>query len=158
MARPIGLEVAPRDPREELHKRLEEAPEQHAEALLESYELLQQLHDSGILRLLRGAVSSGGMIMDAAVGAANSDEGIRGLRNAIILGKMLGAIDPDLLQGFAVAMTKSLSCQKPIAEPPPGLLKLFAEFRQPDVRRSVALISRFLEILGSELKNRGECR
>jgi hypothetical protein len=30
MARPIGLEVAPRDPREELRRRLEEAPEQHA--------------------------------------------------------------------------------------------------------------------------------
>ena len=68
MARPIGLEVAPRDPREELRKRLEEAPEQHAEALLESYELLQHLHDSGVLRLLRGAVSSGGMILDAVVG------------------------------------------------------------------------------------------
>lgn len=156
MARPIGLEVMPRDPREELRKRLEEAPEQHAEALLESYELLQQLHDSGILRLLRGAASSGGMILDAAVGAANSEEGIRGLRNAIILCKTLGAINPDLLQGFAVAITETLGCQKAIAEPP-GLFKLFAEFRQPELRRSMALINRFLEILGSELKTRGEC-
>jgi uncharacterized protein YjgD (DUF1641 family) len=156
MARPIGLEVAPRDPREELRKRLEEAPEQHAEALLESYELLQDLHESGVLRLLRGAVSSGGMILNAAVGAANSEEGIRGLRNAIILSKMLGEINPDLLQGIAVAMTKTLGCQKPVVEPP-GLFKLFAEFRQPELRRSMALISKFLEILGSELKNRGEC-
>lgn len=157
MARPIGLEVMPRDPREELRKKLEEAPEQHAEALLEVYELLQQLHNSGILRLLRGAVSSGGMIVDTAIGAANSEEGIRGLRNAIILGKMLGSINPDLLQGFAVAMTETLGCQKPTVEPP-GLLKLFAEFRQPELRRSMALINRFLEILGSELKIRGECR
>ena len=156
MARPIGLEVAPRDPREELRKRLEDAPEQHAEALLESYELLQQLHDSGVLRLLRGAVSSGGMIIDAVVGAADSEEGIRGLRNAIILGKMLGAINPNLLQGFAIAMTKTLGCQEPIVEPP-GLLKLFAEFRQPELRRSMALINKFLETLGRELKTRGEC-
>ena len=156
MARPIGLEVTPRDPREELRKRLEEAPEQHAEALLESYELLQELHDSGVFRLLRGAVGSGGMIIDAAVGAANSEEGIRGLRNAIILCKMLGSINPDLLQGFAVAMTETLGCQKPIAEPP-GLFKLFAEFRQPELRRSMALINRFLEILGTELKTRGGC-
>jgi uncharacterized protein YjgD (DUF1641 family) len=157
MARPIGLDVMPRDPREELRKKLEEAPEQHAEALLEVYELLQQLHDSGVLRLLRGAVSSGGMIVDTAIGAANSEEGIRGLRNAIILGKMLGSINPDLLQGLAVAMTETLGCRKPIVEPP-GLLKLFAEFRQPELRRSMALINRFLEILGSELKTRGECR
>jgi len=128
MARPIGLEVAPRDLREELRKRLEEAPEQHAEALLESLELLKDLHDSGVLRLLRGAVSSGGMILDALVGAADSEEGIRGLRNAIILGKMLGAINPDLLQGFATAMTETLGCQKPMVEPP-GLLKLLAATR-----------------------------
>jgi uncharacterized protein YjgD (DUF1641 family) len=157
MARAIGLEVTPHDPREALRKRLEEAPEQHAEALLESYELLQLLHDSGVLRLLRGAVSSGGMIMDSAVGAANSEEGIRALRNVIILGKMLGAMNPDLLQGFAVAMTETFGCQKPIAEPP-GLLKLFAEFRQPELRRSMALINKFLEILGSELKTRGACQ
>jgi uncharacterized protein YjgD (DUF1641 family) len=156
MARPIGLEVALRDPREELRKRLEAAPEQHAEALLESYELLQQLHDSGVLRLLRGAASSGGMIIDAAVGAADSEEGIRALRNAIILAKMLGAINPDLLQGFAVAMTETLGCHKPTVDPP-GLFKLFAEFRQPELRRSMALINKFLETLGSELKTRGEC-
>ena len=156
MARPISLEVAPRNPREELRKRLAEAPEQHAEALLESYELLQELHDSGVFRLLRGAVSSGGLIMDAAVGAANSEEGIRALRNAIILGKMLGSINPDLLQGFAVAMSETLGCQKPVLEPP-GLLKLFAEFRQPELRRSMALINKFLEILGTQLKTRGEC-
>jgi uncharacterized protein YjgD (DUF1641 family) len=131
MARPIGLEVMPRDARE-------------------------QLHDSGVLRLLRGTLGSGDMLLETAVNAANSAEGIRGLRNAIILGKMLGAIDPDLLQGFAVATTETLGCQRPIVEPP-GLLKLFAEFRQPELRRSMALINKFLETLGSELKTRGEC-
>jgi uncharacterized protein YjgD (DUF1641 family) len=156
MARPIGLGVKPRDPREELRSKLDQAPEQYAEALLESYELLQLLHDSGVLRLLRGAVGSGSLIMDAAIGAADSEAGIRGLRNAIIIGKMLGAIDPVVLQGFTVAMTETLGCQKPNVEPP-GLFKLIAEFRQPEMRRSMALINKFLEILGSELTTRGEC-
>jgi uncharacterized protein YjgD (DUF1641 family) len=157
MARAIGLEFAPRDAREELRRKLEQAPERHAEALLDSYELLQQLHDSGVIRLLRGALGSGDKIVETAVNAANSEEGIRGLRNAIILGKMLGSINPDLLQGFAIALSETLGCQKPVAEPP-GLVRLFAEFRQPELRRSMALINKFLEILGSELKTRGECR
>jgi len=42
MARPIPLNLPPRDPRQELRKRLEEAPIEHAEALLDSWELLQQ--------------------------------------------------------------------------------------------------------------------
>lgn len=156
MARAIGLEIMPRDAREELRRKLEQAPEQHAEAILESYELLQLLHDSGVLRLLRGTIGSGDKLLETAVNAANSAEGIRGLRNAIILGKMLGAINPDLLQGYAIAVTETLGCQKPIPEPP-GLFKLFAEFRQPELRRSIALINKFLEILGRELKTRGEC-
>ena len=146
----------PRDPREELRRKLEQAPEDHAEALLESYELLQSLHDSGVLRLLRGAIDSGDKLLGTAVDAVNSAEGIRALRNAIILGKMLGSINPELLQCFASAMSETLGCQKPIVEPP-GLFKLVAEFREPELRRSMALINRFLEILGSELKTRGEC-
>lgn len=154
MARPIGLEVAPRDPREELRRRLADAPEQHAEALLESYELLQLLHDSGVLRLLRGALGSGDMLLETAVNAAKSEEAIRGLRNAIALAKMLGTINPDMLQRFAHAVDETLNCQKP-AEDAPGLLKLVSEFRQPELRRGVALINRFLAILGTEVKTQG---
>ncbi len=103
MARPISLELPPRDPREELRKRLEEAPIEHAEALLDSYELLQQLHDHGVLELLRGALGASDKLIEAAVDAANSDESVRAIRNAIILGKMLGSINPEVLQCFAIA-------------------------------------------------------
>ena len=77
MARPISLELPPRDPREELRKRLEEAPAEHAEALLESYELLQQLHDHGVFQLLRGALGASDKLVEAAVDATKSDESVR---------------------------------------------------------------------------------
>jgi uncharacterized protein YjgD (DUF1641 family) len=157
MARAIGLEVMTRDAREELHRKVEQAPEEHAAALLESYELLQQLHESGVLRLLSGALGSRDKIVETAVDAANSTEGIRALRNTIILFKMFGSINPDLLQSFAVAMSQTLGCQPPIVEPP-GMFKLIAEFRHPELRRSIGLINKFLEVLGTELKTRGECR
>jgi uncharacterized protein YjgD (DUF1641 family) len=155
MARRIGWKTASQGPREALRSRLEQAPEQHAEALLESYELLQQLHDSGMLNLLRGALRAGDLLLETAVNAAKSEESIRGLRNAVILAKMLGSINPDLLQAYANAMTETLGCQKPVAEPP-GLFKSFAELRHPDVRRSMALVNRFLESFGNQLKTRGD--
>jgi hypothetical protein len=43
MAQPIPLEIPPRNPRAELQSRLEHAPEEHAEAVLAAYEVLQQL-------------------------------------------------------------------------------------------------------------------
>jgi uncharacterized protein YjgD (DUF1641 family) len=157
MARAIGLEGIPSSAREELRWKLEQASEQHAEALLESYELLQQLHDSGALRLLRGVLRSGDLLLETAVNAGKSDEAIRGLRNAVILTKMLGSINPDLMQGYANAVSETLGCQKPVVEPP-GLFKLFAEFRHPELRRSISLINKFLENLGNQLKTRGDCR
>jgi uncharacterized protein YjgD (DUF1641 family) len=156
MARAISLEITPRDVREELHRKLEQAPEEHAAALLESYELLQLLHDSGVLRILRGALGSGNKILETSVNAVNSTEGIRALQNAIILGKMVGSINPDLLQAFAIAMTETFGCRPPVVEPP-GLFKLLVAFSQPELRRSMALINKFLDILGNELKTRGEC-
>lgn len=156
MARPIGWERASRDPREVLRQRLEQAPEQHAEALLECYELVQQLHDSGALSLLRGVLRSGDLLLETTLNAAKSEESIRALRNAIILGKMLGSIDPELLQGCANAVSETLGCQKP-ADEPPGIFKLLAEFRHPELRRSMALINVFLENLGKQFKTRGNC-
>jgi uncharacterized protein YjgD (DUF1641 family) len=154
MARPISLEVPPRDPREELRKRLEQAPAEHAEALLDSYELLQQLHDHGVFQLLRGALGASDTLVETAVEAARSDESVRALRNTIILAKMMGSINPELLQDIAVAVGETLGClNKPVIEPP-GLFSLLGQFRHKELRRSIALINRFLDTLGIQLSAR----
>ena len=152
MARAISFEVAPRDPREELRKKLDAAPAEHAEALLESYEILQELHDKGVLQLLCGAVSAGSQIVETTVEAARSDESIRAARNGIVLMKMLGCINPEVLEGVAIAVADTLgSFKKPVIEPP-GLLSLLGQFRHKELRSSVALINRFLESLGNQIE------
>jgi len=156
MAQPLAFEVPPYDPRETLRKRLEAAPVEHAEALLESYELLQQLHETGTLRALSGALGAGNQILEAAVDAARSAEAVRATRNAILLGKMLASINPEILEGIAAAVSETLgSYNKPIIEPP-GLLALLSHFRRKELRRSVALINRFLESLGNQIKLQAE--
>lgn len=152
MARPISLEVAARDPRKELLARLESAPLEHAEALLEGYELLQQLHDKRIFTLLRGALSAGDKIIEDAVSVAESPESIRAIRNAIILGKTLGSIDPALLQCFATAVSDTMgSEQKPLANKPLGMFSLLRQITSGEARRSIALAGRFVSVLGHQL-------
>ena len=158
MAQPIPLQLPPRDPREELRKRLDQAPIAHAEALLDSYELLQQLHDHGVFELLRGALGASDKLIETAVDAAKSDESVRAIRNAMILGKILGSINPDVLQGVATAASETLGCyEKPIIEPP-GLFSLLTQFRHKELRRSMALLNKFLESLGNQIKMRGSCK
>src|SRR4029434_10122496 len=98
MAQPIALlleNVPGRDPRVELSARLQDAPEEHAEALLSAYEVLQGLHDRCVLELMRGALGSGDQILDIAVRTADSPAPLRGIRNLVLLINMLGEIDPE---------------------------------------------------------------
>jgi uncharacterized protein YjgD (DUF1641 family) len=158
MARPISLQLPPRDPREELRKRLEQASVEHAEALLDSYELLEQLHQHGVFDLLRGALGAGDKLIETAVDAAKSDESVRAIRNVVILGKILGSINPEVLQGIAVAASQTLGCyERPVVEPP-GILALLGQFRHKELRRSMALLNEFLVTLGNQIRLLGGCK
>jgi uncharacterized protein YjgD (DUF1641 family) len=158
MARPISLELPPRDPREELRKRLEQAPVEHAEALLDSYALLQQLHERGVFQLLRGVLGASDKLIETAVDAAKTDESVRAIRNAIVLGKILGSINPEVLEGVAVAVSETMGCYDKAIVEPLGLFSLLSQFRHKELRRSMALVNRFLETLGNQIKLRGECK
>ena len=159
MAQPIPLDIPPHDPRKELNDRLEKAPIEHAEALLDAYKLLQQLHDQHVFEILRGALGAGGKFVESAVNLADAPGSVRAIRNAIVLSKMLGAIDPAVLQCVAAAMRETLgSDRNSVPQEPPGMLSLFNLLRQPEVRRSVGLISRFLDVFGRELKDHTQGR
>jgi uncharacterized protein YjgD (DUF1641 family) len=74
------------------------------------------------------------------------------MRNAILLGKMLGSINPEALHSVSQAVGETLGdLQKPVANPP-GLFSLMNRFRTKEVRRSIALMGLFLQKLGSQLK------
>jgi len=155
MAQPIALETAPRDARRELVARLEKAPTEHAEALLDAYELIEEAHRAGVLELLRGVLSVKDQALEAVVKDTESSQTIHAIRNALIWGKMLGSINPELMQCIANAVGETLGSERRPVIDPPGLFSLLGQFRRPELRRSVALINRFLETLGSRLKEKG---
>jgi hypothetical protein len=86
MAQPIEFRPTPHSSREALQRRLDEAPIEHVDALLASYDLLQQLHDRGVLDVLRGALGAGdeivlqlsGVLTEADDGARSSQPGADG--------------------------------------------------------------------------------
>ena len=81
MAVPIRFQPVPGDPRDELRARLESAPEEHAEALLGVYDILQGLHDRGVLDALKGALSASDFVLETAIETANTPEAIRRIRS-----------------------------------------------------------------------------
>ena len=150
MAKPVPLRLPPRDPREELRSRLQSAPLEHADALLATYEVLQGLHDCGILELLRGLLGSGDKVLETAVDAARAPESVRAVRNLLVLYKTLGEIDPDLFDGFALALPEAMQQAKAQGKEPPGFLAILNKFRSKDLRRGLVAVNSLLEAWGKD--------
>ena len=149
MARPIPLEVPKRDPREELHSRLEKAPAEHAEAILAGFEVLQGLHDRGVLELLRGVLDGGNKILEIVVEATKTPEAIRGIRNLVIMTKIFGSIDPELLKRLTQAFPDVIKGEAKAEETEaPGLWEVLRILRSKNLRRGLAVVNNLLEALG----------
>jgi uncharacterized protein YjgD (DUF1641 family) len=151
MAKPILMDLPPRDPRIELQARLDKAPLDHAEALLSAYEVLQGLHDKGLLEIFRGLLGSSDEVLEIAVEAAKAPDVIRGLRNLILLANTLGAVDPEELAKFTRAVPLALESITR-QEKPPSLWKLGWTFlRDQKIRRGLSASVTFLQTLGGSL-------
>jgi hypothetical protein len=96
MAQPVPLKLVHARP----------TPVGHADAVQAAYALLQELHDAGVLDVLRGLAGAGGDIATRLSQAANTPEAIATLRNMISLMKILGSIDPAILQSIAKILSK----------------------------------------------------
>src|SRR3954469_4419881 len=155
MARPITLELPTRDPRAELQSRLQSAPAEHAEALLAALEVLQGLHDRGVLDLMRGALGSSDKVLEIAVDVAKSPESLRSIRNLLLAVNLLGAIDPEELKAFTQAVPQALKSMARQTEPP-GLWKLMKHFLwNQDTRRGLSALNVLLETFGANLARKG---
>ena len=151
MAQPIPLHLAPRDLRNELNARVQQAPLDHAEAILAGYEVLQGLHDRGVLELMRGALGGGDKILEQVVAVASGPESIRATRNLLLLVTTLGEIEPALLSDLTRAIPKSLVQANAEESKPPGLFKLMSTFWNADFRRGLAAFNDLLVAFGKNL-------
>jgi len=151
MSSPLPLTFPARDPRAELQARLQNAPLEHAEALLSAYEVLQGLHDRGVFELLRGALGSSDQVIEILAEAGKNENAIRGIRNFIILTKTLGTIEPALVEGFARALLEAISLTKAYEGKPPGFWGILKRFRNRNLRRGLVLVNSMLEAFGRNL-------
>jgi uncharacterized protein YjgD (DUF1641 family) len=151
MAPPIALEFPPRDAAAELRSRLENAPAEHAEALLAAYEVLQALHEQGVLDILRGALSAKDRILETIVTTANTPEAIRAIRNLLFWRQILGSIEPEWFKGLFQAIPEGIAQATAERDKPVGLWRLFRRFRSKDSLRAIAAALDFMEAFGRHL-------
>jgi uncharacterized protein YjgD (DUF1641 family) len=154
MAQPIPLHLVPRDSRDELNSRLQQAPLDHAEAVLAAYEVLQGLHDHGVLELMRGTLGGSEKILEQVVAVASAPESVRATRNLLLLVTTLGEIEPALLSDLTRAIPKALVQANAEESKPPGIFKLFSTFWNKDFRRGLAAFNDLLVVFGRNLSGK----
>jgi len=149
MAEPIRSYTPQRDLRDQLRRKVSDAPVEHAAAVLSAYELLQEAQDHGVLDTLRGAIGAGDTFIGKASEYANTPEGIRALRNLLSLARLLGEVDPAILHAAAEALAGTQrSAEK---DSPPSLWRTLQRLTGPNSQRALARVAVFAESFGSAL-------
>jgi uncharacterized protein YjgD (DUF1641 family) len=151
MARQVQFTSPPLTPKPEYRNRMPAATEKRAEAILAAYELLEVARECEVLDLVQGVISARTTILAQLAEFASKPQAVNASRNLIILAKILGELDSDLISDFAVEF-KAVSPQTDREEPPPTLWQLTKQANQPDVRRGLSFILQSLGALGRAVK------
>jgi uncharacterized protein YjgD (DUF1641 family) len=130
MAKAVSFrEFTPRNSRDDLIRKVDQAPVEHAEAVLAAYDLLQRLHEKGLIDLLNGLLSAGDTVVDRVVDVISSKEMVTALRIA------------DKLHAVVSNSRKEA----------PSLLTIGKQAISKDARRSMATAVGLLNVLGDAL-------
>jgi hypothetical protein len=143
MATPVDFrEFTPNNSRNDLMRRLEQAPEEHVEALLSTYDLLQRMHDKGLIDVASGLLSASDTVVERCADIADSREGVNALRVMFMLINLLGALDVNQMH-----VLLSTGDNKP-----PSFLKLGRDAMSLDARRGMAAAVGLLNVFGAALR------
>jgi uncharacterized protein YjgD (DUF1641 family) len=150
MAKPIEFRPDSQDPRDEIQRRLADAPIEHAEALLACYKFIEEAHSSGMLELLRGLLAAQDTVINHASKMLAVPEAAVAIRNGFVLIQLLGRIDPQKLSTVIDGLTAASA--EASGKSVPSILGLLSRATSPDSRRALQIGLAALEATGKALK------
>ncbi len=154
MAPPLKFTPKPLEMRSALETELARAPKEHTEALINLYRLLRQAEDHGWLDAARGAIAGTDVAVTQLARYANTQEGIAMMRNLVSLAKILGAIDPEVLQSLSATIAGDLKQRSAAPARKPSLWTLFGLIFRPEVITGAAFTLGIVAALGKALDKR----
>lgn len=149
MAEPLSFENPPRDVRQEPHPQLQSQPDEHPEAMLDVYAILQLLRDKGILEMIKDGLGSMEKVMEIITETLEREEVVRTVRNLTIFVKMIGSIEPDTLERIMKSLSNATEDTQ--TKKPPGLLRLLGQFSTADARRALEPLAAALQAAGRSM-------
>lgn len=151
MANPLKFRPPAVDPRTELNRRLDAAPEEHAEALLVAWDILQTAHDQGVLDAFHGLIAAKDTIFGTLAEYAKLPEGSAGIRNFIVLTKIFATLDPETLTKVSENLIAA-NQEYQREQRPPSLWQLARRAASEDSRRGLSFMTLLMSAFGKSLK------
>jgi uncharacterized protein YjgD (DUF1641 family) len=152
MAVPIAFKPITVDFEADAQRRLDKAPHEHAEALLQAYDVLEAAHKEGLLDLLHGAIGARDTIVSTLAKYAAQPEGVAGIRNLLTAAKILTELDPEVLDRLS-KVVGSATKEHEQEKKPPSLWQLFKRVNSEDSRRGLSFMTLVLSGMGRSLKS-----
>ena len=109
--------------------------------MLAAYDLLERLHQTGLLDLLNGLLSAGDTVVNDVVDVVSSKQMVTALRIGLIFSNVLSSIDADALHAVIAEGGKEA----------PSLLALGKQAASKDARRGMAAAVGLLSVFGAAL-------
>jgi len=144
MAQAIPFVIEQLPHREE--ERLRNAPAEHTEAILSALEVLQLMHDRGVLDLMRGLLGAGDELVNIVTASLKTPSSIRSMRNLLLLTSLLSSVSPEVIQSIVDSVISATN--RRAGQDAPGLLELFRRMRSENSRRGLAMAIDLVEALG----------
>jgi uncharacterized protein YjgD (DUF1641 family) len=151
MANPLKFKPPAVDPRTELNRRLAAAPQEHAEALLVAWDVLQTAHDQGVLDAFHGLIAAKDTVFGTLAEYAKLPEGAAGIRNFIALTRIFATIDPETLTRLSDSLVAA-NQQYQREQKPPSLWQLARRATSENSRRGLSFMTLLLSGIGGSLK------
>ena len=151
MAKPVAFIPITVDFEADLRRRFEKAPAEHAAALLAAYDVIEAAHQQGLLSILHGMILSKETIITVLAKYAAEPGSIVAIRNLLTSAKLLGELDPELLENLTKVMGKATEEHKQEAQPP-SLWQLYRRATSEDSRRGLSFMTLVLSGLGKSMK------
>ena len=134
----------PADSREDLLRKVNEAPAKHAEAVLAAYEVLEKLHEKDVLSLMNGLLGAKDTVVDHVADLVSSQEMVNLLRLSLLAGNLLKEINPDDLHGVL----------KEAEGEPLSLFQIARRMTSKNARRAMGAAGGLLNVFGAALSKK----
>lgn len=158
MAKPIKLikkiELTEEEKKSQSLENLLSEVAQNKDSLLDTLQLLQELHNSGMLEAINSLLKAKEEVGKIVVGQMTREPVTNMINNAMAAGGALTSLDPEMTKRLLGSVTKGLEKaeQGLHSNSKVGILDLLKVLNDPDINRAIGFGLNFLKGIGEGLK------